>query len=78
MVEWRANSLCFNYDEFFKPKYVCNPVLLYIMPIMDGDDQKDVSFKEENLVEYVGGNGEAVRDIPKVGDWGQASNLGKE
>ncbi|KAF2605987.1 hypothetical protein F2Q68_00044509 [Brassica cretica] len=64
MAERRAKGLCFNCDELYTRDHVCNPVLFYIMPVMDGDDQEDEPFEEEEFVEYVGGKREAARGIP--------------
>ena len=41
-------------------------MLLYIMPVMDGDDQEDEHCKEEEFVEYVGGKREAARSLPEA------------
>lgn len=47
MTERRTKGLYFNCDELFMPGYEYRPILFYIMPIMDEDDQKDEQVEED-------------------------------
>lgn len=39
MADRRANGLCFNCDDLFAPGHMCKPILFYILPVLDSEDQ---------------------------------------
>ena len=49
MADRRAKGLCFNCDELYVYGHVCSPVLFYIMPVAEGDNQEDAWIEEDEL-----------------------------